>query len=207
MLCPTTISRLESNGQRCLGVAPGGAQLRSAFDGALAVFFLWITSSRPHWFKFVEFNQLESLGRFHPRCQSIGNLRSICSQRALPDNRHEPPHIEQGLLRSLVTDYVGLEFCLPEVRSGFRDRSSISTVLMPVPETAVDENSNTEPRKDQIRRPRQVLAVKSIAKSAGMHLMPQSQFRSSVVCPDTCHHAGTDFGWNDVDHSLLHSSR
>lgn len=76
-------------------------------------------------------------------------LRSVRSQRALPDRDDFPTILHKLGDRGGVALAVGEELCLPELASG-RGQPEVRAVGMGVPEAAVHEDRSTPPWQQKI---------------------------------------------------------
>jgi hypothetical protein len=79
-----------------------------------------------------------------------------------PDDHDPPTETVKGVSNSTVTCDVRIKLGLPELSSGLRSSSPTATMVT-VPETAVYEDHQTTPRKDEIRSSRKASVVQSEA--------------------------------------------
>ena len=105
---------------------------------------------------------------------------------ALPNCQDSPPCIAKRNLLRLVPNNVAIELVAPELDSCLRHRS-FAAAGMAVPETAVDEDHGFVFGKDDIRRPRQVAAVESEAKSETVQQFSNRYFRSGISSANSAH--------------------
>lgn len=72
-----------------------------------------------------------------------------------------------------------------------------------VPEASIDKDSGFLTNKHNVRRTRQVLAVKSEAKALHVERPTQESLWLSVLPADTAHIESSLFGGKDVRHATL----
>ena len=130
-----------------------------------------------------------------------GRLRPILAQCTLPDYGHPPPRIQQGRLCPAVPLHGGREFLLPKIRP----RGGIGrkgTSFMTVPKAAVHETDSSKPRKDEVRRSRELPIMKTIPEAARMQRSAKDQFGSGVLPTNSRHHSRPNRLINNVGHEL-----
>lgn len=118
----------------------------------------------------------------------------------LPNRGHSPSASNEGKANGSVPCDVSLEFALPE-RCACRWYRGISATLVAMPEAAVYKDHRAVLGQHQIRSAAHLVGMESEAKAAGVQRSPKHQFRSSVLCPYTRHHAGACLLIHDIGHA------
>ena len=111
---------------------------------------------------------------------------------AFPQDSHFPTCRHQRRLYVIVPGLVPRNLFSP-VRPVLHWHSRATSACMPVPETSVNENHLTQPWKDQVRLPRQVLAMQTKTIAHGVRQTPHRQFRSGIFAFNCLHGAAPDF--------------
>jgi len=73
-------------------------------------------------------------------------------------------------------------------------------VAVTVPEVAVHEHGNSEPRKDYVWTPREASEVLAKAIAASVKVSPQNSFRQSLFASDARHDSAAGLGAHAVWH-------
>lgn len=84
-------------------------------------------------------------------------------KRALPHRQHAPAGAYQHVFAAQVTLTIGVNFGLPEIAPGLRECKKVTVV--PVPEAAMNKNSCTVLREDNIGRAGKIFDVQTEAES------------------------------------------
>lgn len=117
-------------------------------------------------------------------------------QGALPDRADAPARFGQGLMLPPVALDVRPDLVAPEVLAALRPAEQVA--VMPVPETAVNEDHRAPAGEDKIGLAGQVLAVQPEAESAPVKRGADRQFGSGVLAFDSGHHPASDGAGNGV---------
>ena len=114
--------------------------------------------------------------------QSDGRL-----ELALPYDDGVPSHLGQLHQSLLVPCFVPFYFVFPKLCIGLGHFESLA-VVMPVPETAIDEDACTVFSHDKVGVSRQSFMVKPVSEPLGEEVFPDDDFRLGVFRPDSRHH-------------------
>lgn len=109
-------------------------------------------------------------------------------QGAFPNDGHAPAKVPKHCCMTCVPVDVSLKFFLPEIAVRLWC-GCVSAVLVPVPETAVNEYHSPVFRKHQVGRPRQIPYVKPVSESLGEQSGAKRPFRPRILSPNARHHA------------------
>lgn len=116
-------------------------------------------------------------------------------QGALPNDAHTPATLAKHCRMACVPVDISLEFLLPEFCVCLWD-GGVSTALVPVPETAMNEYHGPVFRKHQIGRARQISDMKPVPKSPGKKTGAKHPFGPGILSADARHHAAAlRSGW------------
>lgn len=109
------------------------------------------------------------------------------SSLTLPDNHRPPPHPLKILDCSTVTLDVRLKLSCPEIwpRLGI---SRQTAARMAVPEAAVHEQRDMQPREHEVRCTREVLPMKAEAQPHGVSSTAYGHLRPRVLPANPRHH-------------------
>jgi hypothetical protein len=117
----------------------------------------------------------------------------------LPYDYHAPPEISKLRNILFVTLLVPGEFCCPEIKSRLR-RRRLSTPIVPMPETSVNEQRSTMLWKNEIRGARQIAPVQTKAKTQRMRRFADRKLWRRVPASHRPH-AGASLGRTQrIDH-------
>lgn len=125
----------------------------------------------------------------------------VISRLALPEHKDSPTQIVQGGLVPCVPRHVLLELRRPELNPGLR-AIGIPTPVMPMPETAMNENDGAIPWEYQVWRSRKILPMQAKTKAEPVGDATNDQFRLGIPPPDARHDLAPLFGIHDVSHRL-----
>lgn len=124
------------------------------------------------------------------------SILSRMLQGALPDDGHAPAKsLEHGRMTPVALD-ICLQFVPPELLVG-SGRGRVTTAVVSMPETAVDEHRRLVLGKYKIRRSGQLSDMKSIPKSFGKKKGSKCPFRPCVLSANARHHAAAQRGGRD----------
>ena len=110
---------------------------------------------------------------------------------ALPDVQHAPSETANFCSRCLVSCPISLDLLSPETGMRLRYRGSLAPQV-PVPETSVDENHASAPRKHNIGFSWKLIVMQPKAVSQPMENLPNGDLRRSVF-PFNLRHDGASF--------------
>jgi hypothetical protein len=99
-------------------------------------------------------------------------------------------------LHRCVSLFVSGDFVGPELLSCARQ--SEKRTLMPVPETAINENHGAKPGKREVGLSGQVLTVQPEAVTPRMEPPPNRNFRLGVLATDAGHHPASNRSVNNI---------
>ena len=116
---------------------------------------------------------------------------SLCENRrpfrfALPNDQHVPTKLMQRRYLPMITGDVLLEFLIPEGSAGLRSGRP-TTALVPVPETAVNEDRLSAGGETDVGGAGKISPMESIAVSETVKQFPNGHFRLGVLRTDTRH--------------------
>ena len=109
--------------------------------------------------------------------------RSGASISQLPLDHHPPPDLPEFSLHDPVSFHIPLEFPAPVVEPRLRYVAE-AAALVPVPETAVNENDHPVARQNNIGAARQVPNVKAKSVAKAVKERPNRQLRLGVASAD-----------------------
>src|ERR1700730_6939664 len=101
-------------------------------------------------------------------------------QIALPHNQHLPPHTPQSSNIALVTFAVTFQLRLPKFQVTFWQAAQ-STFRVVVPKAAMDENSLSSFRENDVGTTWQTLNIKAIPITGTVKCSTQYAFRRSML--------------------------
>lgn len=117
---------------------------------------------------------------------------------AFPNRNNRPAECRQGGTSFSVAGNVAIELHVPE--ADIRGRPPASAAVVSVPEAPVYKHGNAVARQDDIRRTRQISAMKPIAVTRGEQSRAHRSLRAGVLVADGSHHLGPNGGRNLVIH-------
>lgn len=213
--CPVVIllpgGRFSDNAWRN-GVTVGHVQTSVALSGGRHLFLETILISEPFprlalhlTISGISSNPLRQSGK-----RQISSGRRLPSpdriQFAFPDDDYPPSKSLKTSLNGRVTTAVARYLLLPEVPVCLRN-DIMTAALMPMPETAVDENHRMIFTQDYVWSPRQRPDIQTIAKSCGKERFPYHHFRPRVSAADMRHAPVSLFLCHPVRHADLFKLR
>ena len=131
-----------------------------------------------------------------------GALPAALAQGALPNRRHSPTGIEEGLVIESVTLDVATKFRIPELGTGFRN-GRISASGMTMPEAAMNKYDRTIFGQHKIRSPRHPPRMKAIPETAGVKAAAQQNLGMRILPSDPRHHPRTGSGVDYIGHFMF----
>lgn len=120
-------------------------------------------------------------------------------QLAFPYADHVPSQPTQLQAVGGIALAVAFDFLLPEGGVGL-GQAEIAASLMPMPETAVDENSRAVAAEHDVGRARQRAHVFAVAESAGIQIVAHQRLRLGVAAAYLRHASVPLFGCHRVGH-------
>jgi hypothetical protein len=127
-------------------------------------------------------------------------LCACLPKRALPNERYPPALLPQASHVPLISCNRLAELVLPEFRSR-RWCGRVSTSLVSMPETALNQDHSSSTGQDNVRRSRQLPVVQAKPQTASMKRTPEGYFRLGIFPPDAGHHPGASCWINDISQS------
>lgn len=127
---------------------------------------------------------------FREKCRNTVSQRDRIERFTFPNNQDIPAEGFQRVLLGCVTFDVLFELFFPVRRPGLWCRGTTATSVT-VPKTSVDENDLSQPRKDQIRRSRQVATMKAKAIPQSAYQPANDHFRLGVLAVYSRHEGGS----------------
>ena len=135
-----------------------------------------------------------------PFCRRIHetDLR-VPFQRAFPYDKNTPSGFRQLMYRPRIPALVGLQFRLPELRSGGRQPEQ-RTAFVTMPETSMHKNGSVPTSQHDIRTSWQVPCVQTKTKPFRPEGTPNQQLRRRVPASNPRHRYGTLLSTQSVCH-------
>jgi len=116
---------------------------------------------------------------------------------ALPNYGDTPASIEQKLQISTIPQDIDTKFLFPKFRASSRNGGE-SAFFVAMPEASMNEYCRIIAAEYDIRLSREFSIMNSITQTSRMQGTTQGQLRLGVLAANSCHHAGPDFGIDDV---------
>lgn len=118
-------------------------------------------------------------------------------QGTLPNNGYSPSHVQERRHAFGISLDVRGEFRLPEFRTR-RWSGRKSTILMPMPEAPMHEDSGMILREDEVRFARKLRVMKAVSQPGGMQLPSQQPLGLCVLAANARHHSRAGLGIHNV---------
>lgn len=124
----------------------------------------------------------------------------ILAKSALPDHGNAPARVLQRLDSPMVSSPIGGELLQPELRPG-AGKPKQPTILMAMPEAAIDEHNSRPLRENDVWPTREVLGVQSKTESISPEHRPHGLFRLGVLGPDSRHQRRSHAWFHHISHA------
>ena len=131
------------------------------------------------------------------------------SQRTFPDRDDMPARVAEGGFVVEVAGLVVLDLLPPPCAAGFR-QAVVRAMLVPVPETTVDEDDGAVFRQDEVGLAGEQAVLRAVdgeAVGEAVEHGPQREFRFRVAPPDAGHDFGSFFRGEDVHGGIKAENR
>ena len=109
----------------------------------------------------------------------LGQQRRWVFELTLPNRKHRPSCLSQGVFLSAITHSIRSNFLSPEGASNLREACEAAAIVA-MPEASMDKNGLPAARKDDVWCSSEAADVDSIAPAPTVQKLANSQFGSSV---------------------------